>query len=313
MGTPVSVVATVFNEAASIGRLLASLADQTVPPDEIVISDAGSTDGTREAITVAAAADPRIRLVDAPGGRSRGRNAAIAAASHEVIALIDGGCFAEPAWLERLTAPFAAGAGWVAGFYRPEGQTARSTCIGLVMVPVREEIDPTDFDPSARSMALTRSAWEAAGRFPEDLDFAEDTLFDRRLSDAGYSAEFAEHAVVVWTPPATLGALARTMFRWGRGDGLAGLRGWYHRRALQPFAVAGGAAVLLAAAVPRALPLALLPLAPGVWRRTRHKYRHAPRPAAYLWLPLADLTSTVTGLTGFLTGWWVRRRRTSPS
>jgi hypothetical protein len=102
------------------------------------------------------------------------------------------------------------------------------------------------------------------------------------------------------------------MFRWGRGDGLAGLRGWYHRRALEPFVAAGAATLVLAAASPRAVPLAVVPLVPGVWRRTRRKYPQAPAPGKYLWLPLADLTATVAGSAGFLTGWWSRRRTGRP-
>ena len=42
----VSVVATVYNEQKSIGRLLASLAEQTRLPDEVAICDGGSTDET---------------------------------------------------------------------------------------------------------------------------------------------------------------------------------------------------------------------------------------------------------------------------
>ncbi len=43
----VSVIATVLNEAGSIDLLLDSLAGQTRPPDEVVIVDGGSSDGTR--------------------------------------------------------------------------------------------------------------------------------------------------------------------------------------------------------------------------------------------------------------------------
>jgi len=42
----VSVVLTVLNEAASLPALLDSLAAQTRPPDEVVVCDGGSTDGT---------------------------------------------------------------------------------------------------------------------------------------------------------------------------------------------------------------------------------------------------------------------------
>ncbi|HRI55746.1 MAG TPA: glycosyltransferase, partial [Anaerolineae bacterium] len=42
----VSVICTVLNEAEAVGRLLDSLAAQSRPPDEVIIVDGGSSDGT---------------------------------------------------------------------------------------------------------------------------------------------------------------------------------------------------------------------------------------------------------------------------
>ncbi|MFO7742319.1 MAG: glycosyltransferase, partial [Anaerolineae bacterium] len=42
----ISVIATVLNEGKSLPRLLDSLTAQTRQPDEVVICDGGSTDGT---------------------------------------------------------------------------------------------------------------------------------------------------------------------------------------------------------------------------------------------------------------------------
>lgn len=42
----VSFITTVFNEEKTIGSFLESLFKQTKLPDEVIIVDAGSTDGT---------------------------------------------------------------------------------------------------------------------------------------------------------------------------------------------------------------------------------------------------------------------------
>src|SRR3712207_6085656 len=55
----VALIATVLNEAASLDDLLASVAAQTRPPDEVVIVDGGSTDGTWERLQAWA---PRLPL-----------------------------------------------------------------------------------------------------------------------------------------------------------------------------------------------------------------------------------------------------------
>lgn len=307
----VSVVTTLFNERDSVDVLIDSLLAQDRPADEIVIVDAGSTDGTAELLDARAAAHPSLVVLHRPSGRSEGRNIAIEAATHDVIACIDGGCVAESGWLKELLAPFDADPGttWVAGFYRPEGRTLRSTCIGLVMVYVRDEVDPASFLPSARSMAFHRRAWREVGGFPEGLQFAEDTLFDERLVAAGHHPVFAGGAIVRWTPPPGYRALARTLFRWGRGDGLAGLRGYTYKRIL---ALYGGTALVGAAALavaPRAAPMSLLPLAALTARETRRKYRWAAGRAKYLHIPLAHLVASASSLTGFCAGYLEARRR----
>jgi len=77
----VSVVATVWNEAGSLQEFLRALLAQTLPPDEILISDGGSTDGTRELLQEVAHEEPRVHPILLPrSNRSVGRNAAIEAA-----------------------------------------------------------------------------------------------------------------------------------------------------------------------------------------------------------------------------------------
>jgi glycosyltransferase involved in cell wall biosynthesis len=265
----VSVITTVYNEAETIEATVEALARQSLPPAEIVITDGGSTDGTAEIIEAAARNNAAIRSVRAPGGRSLGRNVAFAESTHDIVALIDGGCVPELDWLERIVGPFADGADWVAGFHRVGGDSLLAHCAGLALVPVAADVDESWFLPSARSMALTRAAWEAVGGFPEELEFAEDTQFGERLSAAGYRPVLALDAVVTWTPPSGFPALARTAYRWGKGDGLAGLRSWSYGRSAARFAAAGGIALVALLVDRRALPLAAAPLVPAVWRAER--------------------------------------------
>lgn len=57
----VSAVITVFNRERLVRRAVDSALAQTRPPDEVVVVDDASTDGTAEAVR--AIADPRVRLV----------------------------------------------------------------------------------------------------------------------------------------------------------------------------------------------------------------------------------------------------------
>ncbi len=307
---PITVITTVFNEADTIDAFLYSLSDQTRRADEIVIVDAGSTDGTLQRLTEAAAADERIRVIVEPGNRSHGRNTAIEHATYNVVACTDGGCTLEREWLEHITAPFEGATGgenveWVAGFYRVDAPTTLDRCVGLTIVYVIEEVDPDVFLPSARSMAMTKSAWEQAGRFPEGSEFGEDTRFDEMMLAQGFHALFAPDAVVAWRPPSGLRGLARTTFRWGRGDGAAKLRGRYYAGALAAYGAGLGVTGVLAAIDLRLTPLVAIPVGVAVWRTIRHKLRHEPNAGKYLYLPVCRLTATTANLAGYVVGRFV--------
>ncbi|MGE5177313.1 MAG: glycosyltransferase [Hyphomicrobiales bacterium] len=243
---PTTVIVTVRNEEASIDALLDSLTGGTRPPEEIVVGDGGSTDATVERLRVRAGADPRVRFLVVPGNRSVGRNAAIRAARHDVIACTDAGAEVEPTWLERIVKPFEddPGVDVVAGFYRPAGATRFERAAGVVSAPALEEIDHDRFLPSTRSIAFRRAAWERAGGFDEALDHNEDTPFGLALKRAGCRFAFAPDAIVRWHPRGDLRSFFRQHRRFGLGDGEARVQGWFYATIAAKYA----AALLLVAA-----------------------------------------------------------------
>ena len=303
----VSVITTLFNEGATVIDLLDSVLEGTVTPDEVVVADGGSTDGTLELLARYASQHREVRIIRDSGGRSAGRNAAITAAKHERIVCIDGGCAAAPNWLAEITKPLTAGTEWVGGFYQPNGETALSTAIGLTMVFVIEEVGP-DYVPSARSMAFEKRLWEEVGGFPEEVQYGEDTFFDQALIEAGYRPEFAPEAIVLWRPPSGLASQARTMFSWGRGDGLLGLRSNHYRRLLALFSATF--ALVLAGVVvdARILLLTVAPLAPTLYRQTRHKYRHMDGWVKWGLIPMATVNGLGSSLIGFIAGYLAKSR-----
>jgi glycosyltransferase involved in cell wall biosynthesis len=199
----VSVVVPVRNEERSIRELLESLRSQTRCPDEVVICDGGSTDGTVRCIERYASCGFPIRLVrTGPALPGRARNIAIRAARFELIALTDAGIRLDPRWLERLLVPFETPAcpDVVYGRFEPMKQSFRQRCIGLAFVPPR---DPHSHlrGPSVASMAMRHKVWERLGGFREDLRSGEDLLFIRAVSDHQLSAQPASDAVAFWSPP----------------------------------------------------------------------------------------------------------------
>ena len=86
----VSVVMAAYNGMPYICEQIASILPQLREGDELVISDDGSTDGTREAVEALAKEDPRIRLIDGPHeGVIRNFEEALKAARGDVLFLCD--------------------------------------------------------------------------------------------------------------------------------------------------------------------------------------------------------------------------------
>jgi glycosyltransferase involved in cell wall biosynthesis len=253
----VSVIATVLNEGPAIERLLESLAAQSRPPDEVVIADGGSTDGTIDILNAwAESGRLPLQVVSAPGTNiSAGRNAAIAAAGGDLIASTDAGVLLDIDWLAALLAPFGMDAAdaptdaespagdpadtlpgkafvaVVSGWFTADPQTAFETAMGATVLPHLREIKPASFLPSSRSVAFRRVAWEAVGGYPEWLDYGEDLVFDLRLKGLYGSFPFVPEAVAHFRPRRNLRAFSKQYYCYARGDGKADL--WRRRHAIR--------------------------------------------------------------------------------
>jgi glycosyltransferase involved in cell wall biosynthesis len=241
----VSLVSTVLNEVELLDRWLESIRRQTRQPDEIVIVDAGSSDGTVERLrTVATSMDLPIRVFVVPGANiSHGRNRAIEEAAHEIIAVTDAGTHLDDDWLDCLVQPFVdATVDVSSGFYRPAGRNDFERLLAAVLVPRLSEIDPSTFLPSSRSVAFRRAACSKAGGYPEWLLVCEDLVFDMNLRDTGAKFVFTPSAMASWYPRPTLKAFFKQYRMYARGDGHARIFG--RRHIARYTAYAGGMCLL---------------------------------------------------------------------
>jgi glycosyltransferase involved in cell wall biosynthesis len=108
--TPESTLAVVipaYNAAATLPDCLSALASSSRQPDEIILFDDGSTDGTP--FIARAAGAKVIRGGIAKQGPAIGRNIAAAAASGSIIVFVDADVTVRPDALEKLEAPLLAG------------------------------------------------------------------------------------------------------------------------------------------------------------------------------------------------------------
>ena len=322
----VSAIVTVLNEKEAIERLLQSLEAQTRPPDEVVIADGGSTDGTLAILSDwASAGGLPLRVLRTPGANiSEGRNAAIAVATGDVIVTTDAGVRLEQDWLEKLVAPFESEdtgqvVSVVSGWFVADPQTLFETVMGATVLPHVSEIEPETFLPSSRSVAFRKVAWEASSGYPEWLDYCEDLIFDFRLRDLYGSFSFAPEAVVHFRPRGSLRAFFRQYYLYARGDGKADL--WRGRHAVRYLTYLVAAPLLVTLALVHS-PWWWLALLAGMAVYTAPAYRRlwpmlAPyglveRLKAVVLVPVIRLVGDVAKMIGYPVGlaWrWRNLRR----
>ncbi len=235
-----SLILTVKNEADALPRLLDSIAAQTRAPDEIIVADGGSTDSTRQVLSQYSSRLP-LKVLSVPGANiSQGRNAAIRAASGDLICSTDAGVRLDPDWLAELVKPLEssdhvkgmqnetvqskdAAVDVVSGFFVADPQSIFETALAATTLPALEDIRPEKFLPSSRSIAFRKSAWEQVSGYPEWLDYCEDLIFDFDLRARNFHFVFAPRARVYFRPRANLRAFFRQYYHYARGDGKADL------------------------------------------------------------------------------------------
>jgi glycosyltransferase involved in cell wall biosynthesis len=320
-----SVIVTVYNEGPSIARLLESLAAQSRRPDEIVIVDGGSTDNTSEILQNYAEREIlTLRIYSRPGANiSQGRNAAIAAAQGEIIAVTDAGVRLDPSWLEELVRPFEQDAEvtTVAGFFVPDPQTPFEVAMGATVLPAATDITPSTFLPSSRSVAFRRDAWSAVGGYPEWLDYCEDVILDLELVDRYGPFRFAPGARVYFRPRPNMRSFFLQYYRYARGDGKANL--WPKRHAIRYLSYFVALPTLVSLAWQHS-PWWLVGLLAGAAAYTLQPYRRLQQAMRDLTLsqrlyviplvPMIRLVGDVAKMLGYPAGWaWrLRHRREIP-
>jgi glycosyltransferase involved in cell wall biosynthesis len=101
----ISVVVPTYNEEASIGACLSSLADQTVPRAryEVIVVDGNSADRTREI----AAGNADLVMIQTSKKVGGARNDGVIRSRGTIVATTDADCVIPADWIERIENDFA--------------------------------------------------------------------------------------------------------------------------------------------------------------------------------------------------------------
>ena len=237
----VSVIVPVRDEAETIRALLDGLLEQTRMPDEIIITDGGSTDATPQIIEEYIGNGAPIRLIRAgaalPG---RGRNLAAEQAQFEWLGFTDAGTRPAKNWLEALMSKPSNDdtIDMVYGSWAPVTDTFFKECAAIAYVPAPASRQGMIVRPrSIASTLLRRSAWVAVKGFPENLRSGEDLVFMDRVEGAGFKFVHEPSAEVQWNIRPTLTSTFKRFLVYSRNNIRAGLFHQWQRTILTRYVV----------------------------------------------------------------------------
>jgi glycosyltransferase involved in cell wall biosynthesis len=306
-----SVITTVKNEERAVRAFLAALFQQSVPPAEVVVVDAGSTDDTRDAVEgfvrdASPDAPTPVRFVSVPCNRAEGRNLGVALATQELIVAIDVGCVPDRGCLEAIYDHFRSNPSSqvAAGAVRSAPETLFEEATGLLLPgdPSPSAVETGRWLPTSRLIAFRRGAFAAAGGYPEHAAYAnEDTHFARRLRAAGVPVAFVPAAVAWWRPRSTWRGFFTQYFNYAFGDGVDLTLSWKYGLKLTVYTT--GTALLAGGFRAPALWYVLLGLAAAYAALAAARgWRRCPRVATAALTPLVEVFNDVADVTGYVAG-----------
>jgi succinoglycan biosynthesis protein ExoA len=222
----VSVVMPVLNEEKHLAESVAAVLGQEYPGGfELVLAIGPSKDRTEAIARELAAADSRITVVPNPSGQiATAMNAAVKAARHEILTRIDAHSLLPDGYLRTAVRTLMeTGAADVGGWMAAEGVTPFQGAVAWAMTSpfgvgaaanhTGGEAGPAD---TVYLGVYRREVIEKVGGYDETMLIAEDWELNYRIRAAGGLIWFTPDLRVTYRPRATLVALAKQQFRYGR-------------------------------------------------------------------------------------------------
>lgn len=305
----VSVITTIKNEKDGLQDFIRSIFEQSRKPDEVIVVDGGSTDGTVKVLEWLGKLykDKLKYYVESGLNISAGRNYAINKASYNIVASVDGGATLQKDWLKYLVKPLEENKkiDVVSGFFIPEVHNTFEKYLAGVTVPVEEELQDEKFLPSSRSIAFRKKCWKSVGGYPEWLPICEDLIFDIKMKNKGFDFVVETKALSSWRPRKSVKKFFIQYFKYSRGDGHGKL--WYRRHLIRYTTYATGALLISMAFSTNVLWLVPVLIGGILYSLTYYNrfFRHFPNEklsvniGAYFVIPALILVGDIAKMVGF--------------
>lgn len=206
-----------YNQSRLLIQTIESLRHQTIPPDEILVVDDGSSDDTAKS---ASEAGVRIIRHEKNLGRGAARARAILEVTHELVLGCDAGKILAPNFSEKASAWFKEpNVAAVYGKIVPSGNGVVARWEGRHLFNSHVHLSVRHGASLATGgMMLRKSHVLAAGNFRNDLRQAEDRELGERLIARGFDVVFDPELVVKDGRNDTAFQALERYWRWNTAD-----------------------------------------------------------------------------------------------
>jgi len=216
----ISLVIITRNRSKLLKRCLESISRQTTLPNEILIVDNNSTDGTMQTALAFAKKLPIKCLLEKKIGYSFARNFGAKKASGDIIAFTDDDCVADKNWIRQMKKSFSIpGVDLFGGEIKPL-KTSNQTEIQKFLDSRNNLSISIQDHPLKRAnlpnLAAKKKVLEKTGFFDEQMKSNEDTDFFWRAQEQGFNACLNLNAIIYHENRKTLAAFLEQLFRYGR-------------------------------------------------------------------------------------------------
>ncbi len=198
MTISVSIVVRALNEAKYLPYLFEGLADQTRQPEEIILVDSGSTDGTRKIAIAAGSVVEKIKPEDFTFGRALNRGCE--SATGDILVFVSAHVYPhDKYWLERLVSPFENHSNVALVYGRQIGDERNHFSETELMRRWFPDVsDHQQMHPFCNNAncAIRKSAWEQ-NPYDEELTGLEDMAWAKQALSDGRRLWYESEATIV--------------------------------------------------------------------------------------------------------------------
>ena len=206
------------NSVKTIDKCLNSVFQQTLRPDEVVVVDGHSQDGTLEVVN-----KYPVKLVSEPGlGYGYARNIGLENATGDIVAFVDSDCLLEKNYLTELIPPLDTTeirVGGVGGITYPLNKNIISESLNVRLFGISADSDTKirEIDSlGGGTSAYPKELLKKIGGFDVHVIGGEDFELNLRLRKAGYKLLVVPSAISYHLHPTTLKKLASKWYNYGK-------------------------------------------------------------------------------------------------